>query len=395
MAQGSVYKRSKSSGSWTIKYDIHRGPDGKRRQKEEAIPGTKANADKVLAERLTKINNGKYVPPSKIKLSTLLEMYMSYKEKEGSWGLLSCEKNAGIAKNYYIPDLGHVLISKLKTSDIQNYYDHLIMEGRSHGKHKKKGGICGKTVRNNHGLLQGALDYAVYRGYIEENPASGVKLPEHKKPDIFVLTDRQTDLVFREVQNTELELPTLIGFTAGLRREELLALKEDDVDFDKRTIDIRRAVVGTKKGLKIKDPKTKAGRRTITIPPRTLRALHHRVVAQQKERLSSDSGFNEEKYLFTKETGDIWNPEAFSRVFTELAKKLEIPGLNFTTFRHVHATRLLENGINAKAVSERLGHSDVAFTLKTYVHAQPKMELLAVGVANRLVEEVMGRVSTP
>jgi hypothetical protein len=49
--KGSCYQRKKG-GTWYIKYDLPRGPNGKRRQKEEAIPGTKADAEKVLAERM-------------------------------------------------------------------------------------------------------------------------------------------------------------------------------------------------------------------------------------------------------------------------------------------------------------------------------------------------------
>lgn len=392
--KGSCYQRKKG-GTWTIKYDLPRGPNGKRGQKEEAIPGTKANAEKVLAERLTEINNGKYVLPNRMNLSECLQKYMAYKVKEGSWDVLTEQSYASYANNYFIPDLGNVLLSELTTSGIQNYYDHLIMEGRSSGKRKKKGGLSGKSVRNYHGLLHGALDYAVARGYIAENPASAVKLPKHKKPDIFVLTEIQTDLVFREVQNTELELPTLVGFTTGVRREELLALKEEDIDLDNGTMKIQRAVVSTKKGLVVKKPKTEAGRRTITVPQVTLKALRDRIIAQQNTRLSSGPGFNEEKYLFTDENGEIWNPDEFSKTYSKLAKEIGIPGLNFKTLRHTHATRLLESGINAKVVSERLGHSDVAFTLRTYVHAQPKMELLAAGVMNRMVEEVTSRISTP
>ena len=138
--KGSCYQRKKG-GTWTIKYDRPRGPNGKRGQKEEAIPGTKANAEKVLAERLTEINNGKYVLPNRLDLRTCLKSYMAYKVKEGSWETLTEEAYASIANNFLIPDLGQFLLSKLKTSNIQTYYDHLIMKGRSNGKWKKKGGL--------------------------------------------------------------------------------------------------------------------------------------------------------------------------------------------------------------------------------------------------------------
>ena len=131
----------------------------------------------------------------------------------------------------------------------------------------------------------------------------------------------------------------------------------------------------------------------ITVPQVTLKALHDRIIAQRKMGQGSGPGFNDEKYLFADERGNIWHPDIFSKVFGCWVKVLGIPGLNFKMLRHTHATRLIESGINIKVVSERLGHTDVAFTLRTYVHAQPKMELLAAGVMNRMVDEVMNRIS--
>jgi integrase len=52
--------------------------------------------------------------------------------------------------------------------------------------------------------------------------------------------------------------------------------------------------------------------------------------------------------------------------------------------RHTHASLLLEAGEHAKVVSERLGHSSVAFTLDTYGHLMPGMEEGAAAKLNGL-----------
>lgn len=391
--RGSVFQKTKG-GTWNIKYDLPRGPNGKRHQHEEAIPGTKANAEKVLLERLAVINNGKYVQPNKLDVAACVRMYIDYKIKEGLWEELTAEKYEGMANGHLIPDLGHILVSELTTTAIQRYYDDLVMNGSSQGNGKKSGrGLSGKTIRNLNGLLRPALQHAVDRGYIAQNPASSVKLPKYKRQEIFVLTDEQADLVFRAVRDTRFELPALIGFTTGVRREELLALTEDNVNLESGTITIDHAVVKTKKGLIVKLPKTDAGNRTITIPRVTADALRDRIVAQRMDRLSAGAGFNDGKYLFTKENGEMWNPDQFSRDFGEFANKMGLPRFTFKTLRHTHATRLLDNGISLKAVQERLGHTDPALALRTYIHSQPKMELFAASTMGRMVQEIECRNS--
>ena len=53
---------------------------------------------------------------------------------------------------------------------------------------------------------------------------------------------------------------------------------------------------------------------------------------------------------------------------------------------HTHATLLLRAGVNAKIVSERLGHHSVAFTLDTYAHVMPGMQAAAVRQLSDLID---------
>jgi integrase len=59
--------------------------------------------------------------------------------------------------------------------------------------------------------------------------------------------------------------------------------------------------------------------------------------------------------------------------------------VRFHDIRHTHATQLLALGVNVKAVSERLGHADVATTLRTYAHVLPHMQQSAVEVTATLL----------
>src|SRR5262245_56179546 len=70
--------------------------------------------------------------------------------------------------------------------------------------------------------------------------------------------------------------------------------------------------------------------------------------------------------------GALIRPDALSSTFAAFIRRHpELPKARFHDLRHTHASLLLEAGEHAKVVSERLGHSSVAFTLDTYGHLMP------------------------
>jgi integrase len=70
-----------------------------------------------------------------------------------------------------------------------------------------------------------------------------------------------------------------------------------------------------------------------------------------------------------------------------VVKRLGLPKIRLHDLRHTHATLALQAGVNAKVISERLGHATVAFTLDCYSHCVPAMEEEA---ASRVAAVVFG-----
>ena len=66
--------------------------------------------------------------------------------------------------------------------------------------------------------------------------------------------------------------------------------------------------------------------------------------------------------------------EVVSKAFTKLVKEAGFHDLTMHGLRHTHATILLEQGVNPKVVSERLGHASVATTMDIYSHVLPDMQ---------------------
>lgn len=79
-------------------------------------------------------------------------------------------------------------------------------------------------------------------------------------------------------------------------------------------------------------------------------------------------------FVFAKHDGSPLYPDYMSQTFERLLKKLDLPRSRLYDLRHTHATLMLKEGVPVKVVSERLGHSSVAFTMQAYQHILPGMQ---------------------
>lgn len=91
--------------------------------------------------------------------------------------------------------------------------------------------------------------------------------------------------------------------------------------------------------------------------------------------------------VFTDALGRPYRPDRVTKAFGRAVRSADVPRIPPHDMRHTHASLLLQAGVNPKVVSERLGHSSVAFTLDTYAHVMPGMQPEA---AERLAELIFG-----
>ena len=75
----------------------------------------------------------------------------------------------------------------------------------------------------------------------------------------------------------------------------------------------------------------------------------------------------------TRENGTAWHPDRVSKLFEHAVFASGLPRIRLHDLRHTHATIALGASIHPKVVSDRLGHSTVAFTLDVYSHCIPAL----------------------
>lgn len=120
--------------------------------------------------------------------------------------------------------------------------------------------------------------------------------------------------------------------------------------------------------LRMRNPKTARGRRTVALDPKTVAALREHRQNQLAERLLMGAGFTDHDLVFCRPDGSPLHPERFSRTFAIEAARAGLPLIRCHDLRHTWATLALSAGEHPKVVQERLGHANVSITLDVYSH---------------------------
>ena len=366
--KGHVRQRGK--GTWSIVLDMPRGPDGRRRQKWHTVHGTKKNAERELARLIHEMETGYYVEPTKMTVADLLEQWLTDYAKPNVAGK-TYERYQEIVHKNLIPALGHHQLTKLQPLHIQAFYSDMLDHGR---KNSDGGGLSPLTVRHYHRVLRKALHDAVRWRLLARNPAEAADPPQVVRKEMKVLTLVEVTLLLQSAQDSRFYIPILLAVTTGLRRGEILALRWEDVDLDAGMLTVRRSLEQTRSGITFKEPKTPRSRRMVVLPEITIGPLRAHKEAQTLQKLMLGSAYEDNRLVCTEADGSMINPEHLSRGFRVLLKLAELPRIRFHDLRHTHATILLSEGIPAKVVAERLGHSTIVLTLDTYSHVLLPMQ---------------------
>lgn len=360
--RGQIIEKSK--GVWLIRIQ-QRGLNGKRQSFSETIKGTKSEAEKQLTKKLGELDNGTINAKSKQTLDEYLDVWLETIAKPRLHPRTFGDYE-DLMRLHVRDELGKIKLSDLKAIHIQKLYGEL--------QTKKKLGA--RRVRYVHSVLSSALKKAVELDILPRNVAKLVQLPKQTKKEMDVLTEAECELFLNALKGERLKTMFSFALATGMRPEEYLALQWKDIDFDKKTATVRRAVIRLpKQDWYFAEPKTKGSRRTLPLPATLvveLKAHRKRVLA---EKLKLGAYWQNHDLVFPSEVGTPITHSNVTQVFKRVLKNAELrTSLRLYDLRHSHATLLLKAGVHAKVVSERLGHSTIALTLDVYSHVLPSVQ---------------------
>lgn len=290
-----------------------------------------------------------------------------------------------------IPHLGEHVLQELRPRDIDTWLQALAKEGLSRG-----------TISMTKTVFSVALKYAVYPGeLIKANPTAGLTIPRSApkkvKPRVIVTPEQ-----FAAIQKTEKSYPAVkILYHTGMRLSEVLGLAWDDIDFKTGEICIKRQ--RTHHGY-FDTPKTDSSTRTIFADAVLLSYLRVLKSTQAKDEMRlgesyqlvyEDTQNRRDVVLLPKKMPPLEGllrhplvcllPGGRALPHDYVTDTLRKHGLNPHSFRHTHATKLIEAGAKPVAVAGRLGHADVGITMNLYTHNTEEMQKEASQLFENLV----------
>jgi integrase len=128
------------------------------------------------------------------------------------------------------------------------------------------------------------------------------------------------------------------------------------VNLDGATLQVERAVEETRAGLRVKGPKTKRGRRSITLPKRAVAMLRAYKAEQMRTRLVLGLGkIVDDTLVFSDAEGAMLWPDDLTRVWARVSIAKRLPRVTFHAVRHTHPSMLIASGLDVLTISQRLG----------------------------------------
>ncbi len=233
------------------------------------------------------------------------------------------------------------------------------------------------TARQVCKILNIAINRAVELRLISTNPGDAVRKrrPRPEAPTAMAVLDHlQYRHLLAAARPTDLYAPILIGGVTGMRRNEILALRWDDVDFAAGEVHVEQSIVCIRGATTRKTPKN-GKPRVVTIPAEVVAELR-RIKREQAEALLAlgvgQSGAT--PVCMRGADGTTRPPYSLSNAFVALVKRAGLPACNFHTLRHSHASELMRVGVPVNVAAARLGHSDGGMLLlRTYAHVSDGM----------------------
>ncbi len=374
----SVSKRTSKSGkaSWLIRIPQGYDESGKRIVHVETFRGEEAKTLKQnskaalarVAEIKRQLELGIWIEPSKITLNEFLKIWFkeSAQNKLKARTLQDYKEIANRLKG----EIGQLLLCKVSALVIQRYYNSLTEKG-----------LAPQTVRNIHSVLRGAFSKAVHWRYILQNPIHDVDLPiKHRTKTMRAMDQDQVKLLLEATPEGRWKTLFSLAFATGARPAEYLALEWSDVDWTTRQISISKTLFRPRGGgWQFATPKTETSVRRVELPDEMIRLLKSHQVDQQEERSwAGDRWEFRHNFVFTNKFGGPLHGPFVSAAFKTHLRKANLP-THFRLYdaRHSCATLLMLDGVEAKIVADRLGHSTTMLTLDTYSHVLPRMQTAA------------------
>jgi len=358
-------------------YTLEFTDEGGAHHKHERRGGTsKAECRQAWRAAMAEIDqSGEFCDPTKITVSEYLDEWIKEcVEIMPKHNTIKSYK--GMVRNHINPVIGSTKLCKVNARMLQN-----LLKAKSKE-------LSESTVSSICAVLKLSFSYAKeFCEYIRVDPAAKIRVPKYisapQETSIFY-PDQLTTLFAKFPPGHNFYMPMAVSYHTGMRQGECFGNGWDMIDMDKRIYKVRNTVVTVNGVPTIQPiPKSKASRRDIPFGEKLYKILKAESARQAANKLQYGPYYKQNNLVCCMLDGSIMGYDDI-RYFNMFCKD-NFGGGSFQSFRHTHATMLLEAGADLELVSKRLGHSSLNITAKTYSHILDKRTSQTVA----LIDEVL------
>jgi Site-specific recombinase XerD len=369
VARGSIRQRGEKT--WQIR--VYKLRDGERkRYLTKTVRGLRAEAEAECARLVAQVWRER-TASGDADIDTVGQLLESwYAVGLGRWEPGMAQRERRNLDLYVLPALGTLEMGKLDRRRVEQFYAGL--SGR---------GLMPRTVARVHGTLHAGLEAGVEWGVMTVNPARKARRAKVARTTA-IGQGVDVGRLLEVPMGTDHAMYLRLALATGARRGELCGLQWGDVDLERRVVEIRRRVVEGLEGLVVVGGTKGGPGRAVCLDEETVEVLRgHRTRARERA-LAVGARLEDGAFVFSRDPAGRthWGLRPVTAWFGRLSRRAGVP-VTLHGLRRLHATRLLQAGVDLKVVAQRLGHADGTMTLH---YARPDQE------AHRLAAEVAGRL---
>ena len=275
----------------------------------------------------------------------------------------SYQRYEAIINKHISNSIGIYNIKDINVNTINNYINYL---------HKNNLSIS--TIKNILYIIKSSINFSYNNKYSKYIDLKDIKIKSINK-STYILSKSDQIIIEKYLKNNIniKSICVLLCLYTGIRIGEVCGLKWNDINFNTKSINIKRTIIRIKNTsgknktiLTTSTPKSSTSVRTIPIPNFIINLLFF---------YKSNNNY----YLLSS-SNKLYDPRLMEYYYKKILIKNNININKFHTLRHTFATRSIESKMDIKTLSEILGHSSIEMTLKLYVH--PSFELKKNSIEN-------------
>ncbi len=314
-----------------------------------------------------------------LRLETYLTQWIAARLVRGKIRPKTAEGYRALCRLHVFPRLGHVPLHRLAPPALDTLYLSLVEER----------GLSRATVAQIAAIMHAGLAAAVKNGLLLKNSADQTEPPQPEAYEPVILTPEQLGVYLDDVDRTcepGLRAFYYAAIDTGCREGELLAVRETDVDLAAGVLSVRRTLRRSGREPQIGRPKSEHGIRAVKLSEAALETIRAAIVWRKTQRLRLGPRYRDAGFLFCGPMGRPFNPSNLrNRDHYPRLVRLGLLRTRIHDLRHANGTHLTAAGVDARTMSDRLGHHSPGFTLKRYTHPNTPGQLRAAEIANTLL----------